>query len=535
MDPVRSPRISTHKKEENQMKRKLLSVLLVLAMALTLLPTAAFAVESTASASNLQELKTALENAEVTTITLTQDITGVNETLKVERAVIINFDGKKVSGGLNNGKYIFEVGKKEGDNYTTLEVTFQNAKIENTETTNGRCLEVKPGVTLNIGGDQTSVKGSGNVIVNAGTLKISGGEYTCTDTNASRNVILTGSDVYKTQSSQAVTTIENATLTNNSGIGASALWGATINVKSGARITANGNALGGNNTTPDQNINVEEGAYLESTADAAIYQAAKGSLKITGGEIKGKAGVVARAGTVEITGGTITATGTEEVKVGDRDVKVPASGIVYDLKAAYNGSSETDSKISVSGDAEVKAADQQEAVTLVTDDGDTSTTPTDKLKVTGGSFDKAVDSKYLPAGTVQVKSTDGSAKYFENVDDAKAAAQEGDEISKKVEDPTEPMEPIEKEPDEITATWTETVSGVGDGTVTISKLTKSAEYILKITRGETNVYLNLTAEDDGEKGKPEVICQADAVLTLYAKDDTTTPVWESGGRADAIS
>lgn len=521
------------------MKRKLLSVLLVLAMALTLLPTAAFAVESTTSASNLQELKTALENAEVTTITLTQDITGVNETLKVERAVTINFDGKKVSGGISGGKYIFEVGKNEADNsYATLDVTFQNAKIENTETSNGRCLEVKPGATLNIGDAQTSVKGSGNVIVNAGILKISGGEYTCTDTNASRNVILTGSDVYKTQSSQAVTTIENATLTNNSGIGASALWGATINVKSGARITANGNALGGNNTTPDQNINVEEGAYLESTADAAIYQAAKGSLKITGGEIKGKAGVVARAGTVEVTGGTITATGTEEVKVGDRDVKVPPSGIVYDLKAAYGGSEETNSKISVSGDAEVKAAGQQEAVTLVTADDDTTTTPTAKLEVTGGSFGKAVDSKYLPTGTVQVKSTDGSAKYFDNVDDALAVAGDDDDVTQKADtpsDPDQPMQPVDKNANKVTATWTETVSGVGDGTVTISKLTKSAEYILKITRGETNVYLNLTAEDDGEKGKPEVICQADAVLTLYAKDDTTTPVWESGGRADAIS
>lgn len=510
MDPVRSPRISTHKKEENQMKRKLLSVLLVLAMALTLLPTAAFVVESTTSASNPQELKTALENAEVTTITLTQDITGVNETLKVERAVTINFDGKKVSGGISGGKYIFEVGKNEADNsYATLEVTFQNAKIENTETSNGRYLEVKPGATLNIGDAQTSVKGSGNVIVNAGILKISGGEYTCTDTNASRNVILTGSDVYKTQSSQAVTTIENATLTNNSGIGASALWGATINVKSGARITANGNALGGNNTTPDQNINVEEGAYLESTADAAIYQAAKGSLKITGGEIKGKAGVVARAGTVEVTGGTITATGTEEVKVGDRDVKVPASGIVYDLKAAYNGSSETDSKISVSGDAEVKAADQQEAVTLVTDDGDTTTTATDKLKVTGGSFDKAVDSKYLPTGTVQVKSTDGSAKYFENVDDAKAAAQEGDEISKKVEDPTEPMEPIVTE---ATATWdgTTPVTGAGDSTVSISGL-DAGNYIVKVSSDSTHLYMNVTAETDEDL---TFVCQKGVDLAL---------------------
>lgn len=48
MDPNRSPRAYlTHKKEEIHMKRKLLSVLLVLAMALTLLPTAAFAEDAT--------------------------------------------------------------------------------------------------------------------------------------------------------------------------------------------------------------------------------------------------------------------------------------------------------------------------------------------------------------------------------------------------------------------------------------------------------------------------------------------------------
>lgn len=406
------------------MKKRLFPALLALVLALTMLSVGVFASSdpsgSPTEVDDLSALNTALQGT-ATTIKLTADITATTA-IKVEKAVTINFNGHTVSGKIGSGGYIFEVGKKDGtgDSYTEMTVAFQNAKITNTETTNGRCLEVKPGVTMNITGE-SAVSGSGNTIVNAGKLNITGGTYTCTDQTDSRNVILTGSDLYKTQSAAAVTTLTGATLTNNAGIGASALWGATINVEAGTKITAHGNALGGNNTTAPQYLNVH-GGELKSTNDAAIYQAATGKLTITDGTITGLAGVVARAGTVDVTGGTITATGTGNVKVGDKNTEVPASGILYDLDTKYTGSNETTSKITVSGTAAVKAAEGQEAVTLVAPSGDT-TTAASKLEVTGGTFDKPVDPKYLDNSLkVQAKSADGNYTYHVSEEAAKQAA-----------------------------------------------------------------------------------------------------------------
>lgn len=115
MDPNRSPRAyPTHKKEEFQMKQKLLSVLLVLAMALTLLPTAALAEETevtvqdgVATVSTADQLTAALTNTNATTIKLGGDITAAasvdnqggngKTAFKVTRAVILDLNGNTLS------------------------------------------------------------------------------------------------------------------------------------------------------------------------------------------------------------------------------------------------------------------------------------------------------------------------------------------------------------------------------------------------------------------------------------------------------
>lgn len=81
----------------------------------------------------------------------------------------------------------------------------------------------------------------------------------------------------------------------------------------GGTLKAEGNAALGGNGNPENNGTYIEvnGGVLESD-EGAIYHPQSGTLKITGGEIKGASALYIKAGYVEITGGTFTATSTHK-------------------------------------------------------------------------------------------------------------------------------------------------------------------------------------------------------------------------------
>lgn len=294
--------------------------------------------------------------------------------------------------------------------------------------------------TMNL--STTAISAVNYAVENDGQMKITGGNYSTTNGADAISTIMCGTDSAKDQTPAPSLEIANAQVSSTNGNGITPANGASVIIGDGTVVTAKGNALGGNNTRPTQNTTIQAGAKLTSQEGAAVYQAAAGSLTIEGGELTGKAGVVVRAGTVDVTGGTITANGTVPLQVGDRTETVPASGIVYDLKANYDGSAATDSKVTVGGDATIKAANDQEAVTLVQPDAPVAAT--NKMEVTGGTFDKPVDPEYL-AGNLKFEAVDGSGSYTYHAtqDAAEAAAGEDGTVSKKSEDGTA-MEPIIK-------------------------------------------------------------------------------------------
>lgn len=164
MDPRYSPRTNLkHKKEEIHMKRKLLSVLLVLAMALTLLPTAAFA-EDTLTSENLANGGTVSTG----TVTIPAD-----QTIELTNPI---------------------------------EVTGGNVTI----TLNGNLKGPSGKAAILVSGGTVSIEGSGTVTGvgskgaalrnNGGTVTVKGGTYTTENGNASSYAIWNGDSTKSAES-----------------------------------------------------------------------------------------------------------------------------------------------------------------------------------------------------------------------------------------------------------------------------------------------------------------------------------------------
>lgn len=334
--------------------------------------------------------------------------------------------------------------------------------------------------TMNL--STTAISAVNYAVENDGQMKITGGNYSTTNGADAISTIMCGTDSAKDQTPAPSLEIANAQVSSTNGNGITPANGASVIIGDGTVVTAKGNALGGNNTRPTQNTTIQAGAKLTSQEGAAVYQAAAGSLTIAGGELTGKAGVVVRAGTVDVTGGTITANGTVPLQVGDRTETVPASGIVYDLKANYDGSAATDSKVTVGGDATIKAANDQEAVTLVQPDAPVAAT--NKMEVTGGTFDKPVDPEYL-ADNLKYQAVDGSGSYtyHETVEEAKDAAGDDGVVSEK--DDSGVMQPIVTYSIKITGAPEKVgadVEGTGvSATLTVTGTSTVTDALLKIT------------------------------------------------------
>ena len=188
--------------------------------------------------------------------------------------------------------------------------------INNLPTTNGGLVVTGSGtkVTFVGKGGIARTNGSSALLVTSGAeVYINGGTFTqsgvAADGKSYNAVDVVGSTLVVEEKDG-----NKVTITGGIGLGGD---NSVLKVNSGT-ITAEDFAVNGNGTSTTNSTIIINGGTLKSTGNAAIYHPQTGNLTITGGEIEGLIGIVARQGNVKIDGGKITATGTGEgIRVGD--------------------------------------------------------------------------------------------------------------------------------------------------------------------------------------------------------------------------
>ncbi len=378
------------------MKRKLLSVFLSLAMVLTMMPVFAMAedtsvgggtpgeeVSSTEGVAKIGDVTYPTLNAAVgaanageeTTITMLKDTT---ETVVIGsgKIIVLDLDGHNITAPIdknydaiaNNGKLTIRDSKKNG-------------KIIS-EKNHGISVNSNSNTTIeyaNIQGQEGAVCGYNTT--NGAEVTIIDGVFTGKDNAV---VIFNGSD----RDGEA------------------------------NKVTINGGIFNGE---------IQSEGYIA----CGIYAPWKDKITVNGGtfDIKGGAGIVARAGNVTITGGefkTTTNNTTVEKgigKVGDSRVVVPCSALVFDSEAAYPALT-ADSNIVVTGGT---FTSQVNTVSFIKKDTDNN----NRIVISGGTFSSDV-TEYCVENYVTEKN-DGNTYTVKPLKDV-AVAQIGEKYYKSLTD-----------------------------------------------------------------------------------------------------
>lgn len=165
-------------------------------------------------------------------------------------------------------------------------------------------------------------------------------------------------------------------------------------------IFANGgrSAISGNGSTGygDTTINIYSGANISSgTGDVAIYHPQAGTLNITGGSIKGKSAVEAKAGTVNISGAPkLIAYGAIKDPTNNKN---GSSTSGYAVAAVENDAYTGSVKVNISG-----GEFSNYPVGILVD----NEVPAEKkasVSITGGTFNTVLDAAYIADGYAQHK------------------------------------------------------------------------------------------------------------------------------------
>lgn len=395
------------------MSKKVLTMFLALAIVLGMLPMAAFAGDDVVS----DPIATALGVEGVDGVYTLAKATELSNWLPINTNCTIDLNGQTLTLPGENK----DIEVRNGATLTIRDGSATKAGTINSQLTGNWCaILVYPGTTLNFeSGTLKAENGQG-----LGTL--AGDNKFWENSGEARAVINVSGGKIETKKA-GIVAMKNAQVT---------ISGGEIHSTDYPAVSGNGLAI---NAGAD--ITITSGT-LTSDANAGIYHPQNGALKVSGGNVTGKAGIVARSGSVEVTGGTVTATGTGNLKVGDSQVDVPADGVVFDAKAEYPNSTAQNAKISIKGDATVKAQASQKAVTLVAKDDDDSEA-TDKIEISGGAFNVPVDTKYLAENLkYQAKTEGGEYSYHVTQEEAEAAAGVNGTISAKTEG--DEMEPVIK-------------------------------------------------------------------------------------------
>lgn len=358
------------------MKRKLLSVLLTLCLAFSLLPTAALAEGEGAPAP--------AEVPAAAGIVLPEAADGVIT--------------------LDNGAYVMS-----GDTTATIKVpNGKNATLDLngktlTNKTGEHTIIVENGATLTITGNGIvdNVSHGKAAVYNEGTVTLAGGTF-------KRSVEKGTYSPYSGNGNSWYTIANYGTMEINTGVTVKNAGGYSSMIRNGSdRVTANcyltikgGNFTGGVNTVKNDSFGV---------------------LTINGGNFSNTAQyVIMNWNKAEITAGTFQTLDT-------------ASAVLF--TSAYGGDANTVGKLTISGGEFKHASDTQE---MIVDHYDASNSGT--AAVTGGKFDadisKYIPTDYVQSadGTVEkLGETNAVAKvggtYYKTLADAVAAAQDGDTIT----------------------------------------------------------------------------------------------------------
>ena len=237
--------------------------------------------------------------------------------------------------------------------------------------------------------------------LNGYTISRTGGNcvFTVTSSNITFKDSSNGNGKIDKADGSAIYVMDNATVTIESGTytGGLVVWGEnpTLNIEGGT-VETNGFAVSGNGSETTNSTIKITGGTLTSTGTAAIYQPQSGTLEITGGDITGKIGIVARQGNVSVTGGTITANG---------DADQTAS--VGDAKGADGQPVQLQLGTAVIVDNQSTGYDSPSKVTISGGKFNTTATPVVSLEnkaeditVKGGTFDKELDVIFLENGLI---------------------------------------------------------------------------------------------------------------------------------------
>ncbi len=230
--------------------------------------------------------------------------------------------------------------------------------------------------------------------IQKGTVTLNGGTYTNSfETNAT-GVIEIGGSASDTQSNSRLT------LTINDGVVVDGFGGITL-AYTGSHLIVNGGyiesdtfAISGNGNGTHESIIEIKGGTLVSRENAVIYHPQTGNLTITGGNITGKIGIVARQGDVVINGGDINATGTtdETIRVGDSQeegsyVQLP-TGVAIVVDNTNDTGYEDDANVTITN------GNINGDVDSLLSYGET-TSEEDEFIVSGGKFNHTISTEYL--------------------------------------------------------------------------------------------------------------------------------------------
>lgn len=358
------------------MKRKLLSVLLTLCLAFSLLPTAALAdgegtqtndvaqIGETKYATLQEAVNAANDNTVKLLENVTEDInipTGINVTLDLNGHKITNVSGHTI----------------------TVE---KGGKLNISDS-------VGTGVVDNTSHGKGAIVNSGEVTLNGGTFKRSAEKGTYSPNGNGGNSWYTIAN-YGTMEINTGVTVEND-------------GGYSSMIRNGGDVTA------------DCNLTIEGGNFAGGIN--TVKNDSFGVLTINGGNFSNTAQyVIMNWNKAEITAGTFRTLDT-------------ASAVLF--TSAYGGDANTIGKLSISGGEFKHASDTQE---MIVDHNDE--TNKGNAVVTGGKFDadisKYIPTDYVQSadGTVEkLGETNAVAKvggtYYKTLADAVAAAQDGDTIT----------------------------------------------------------------------------------------------------------
>lgn len=411
------------------MKRKLLSVFLSLAMVLTMMPVFAMAEE---------------------TPSVEEGSTGVDSGSSVEASGIDSYDAL---GGKTLADEIAPVARVGSVEYGSLQAAVDAANngdivtlINNTN--QGFVVPADLKITFDVNGK--NLERGGQDIQNNGTLTIRD--------NTRQGKIISKGDVAIGVGDNSNTTIEYANVESVEGaVITGYATGATITIKDGEFNASDNAVIAGNGSKTNSEgkmrekpntINILGGTFngkIKSPNYVAcgIYAPWNDKITVNGGtfDIKGGAGIVARAGNVTITGGEFkTTTNNTTVKngigrVGDSRVVVPCSALVFDSEANYPALT-VDSNIAVTGGTFTSEVD---TVSFIKKDTDNN----NRIVISGGTFSSDV-TKHCVENYVTEKNNGntyivkplkdvavaqiGENGFYKTIEDAVDKANDGDTV-----------------------------------------------------------------------------------------------------------